>query len=186
MKKFLILLAAITAGFAAKAQTDAVKITFLSWLTGSTKVSYEKALPGRAQTAEICASLICAGYDKYDNNPLGFTTRYAHKFFFALHDEDHPLRGAYLRPEAIWSKYKHDSHETPGVRKLANMGTVIATAGIQWNWSHFLADAWFGGGPAFGTPSETLYHHGFALWNYLGTTNEHIAMSFSIRLGYCF
>ena len=28
--------------------------------------------------------------------------------------------------------------------------------------------------------------HGFALWNVLGTKNENIALSFSIRLGYCF
>lgn len=165
---------------------NAVKITFLSWATGSTKISYERALPSHHQSAELCASLICAGYDKYDNNPLGFTTRYAHKFFLAWNDE-RSLNGFYVRPELMWSRYTYDSHELPGTRKLANMGALLATAGVQWSWGHFLADAWFGGGPAIGTPnSETLYHHGFALWNYLGTRNENIAMSFSIRLGYCF
>ena len=61
--------------------TNALKITFLSWSTGSTKISYEKALPERKQSAEICSSLICAGYDKYQNDPFGFTLRYSHKFF---------------------------------------------------------------------------------------------------------
>lgn len=186
MKRIIAIFAAITLSFTASAQLNAVKITFLSWLTGSTKVSYERALPGIGQTMEFCTSLISAGYDKYDNDPLGFTARYAHKFFVACNDADHPMRGIYLRPELMWSKYSYDSHEIHGERRLANMQALLATAGIQWTWGHFLADAWFGGGPAIGKPSETLYHHGFALWNYLGATNENIAMSFSIRLGYCF
>jgi hypothetical protein len=54
-------------------QTDylnSVKLTFLSWLSGSTKLSYERAIPQLNQSGEICASLICAGYDKYNNNLL--------------------------------------------------------------------------------------------------------------------
>lgn len=188
MRRFITLLSAILfLGMnTVSAQNNAVKITFLSWITGSTKISYERALSGLAQTAEICTSMIGAGYDKFDNNPSGFTTRYAHKFFFALNDEDHPLRGAYIRPEAIWSRYHYDAAATPNDRTLANMGTVMATAGIQWTWEHFIADAWFGGGPAFGKPADTFYHHGFQLWDYLGTKNENIALSFSIRVGWCF
>ena len=85
-------------------QTDylnSIKITFLSWSTGSTKISYERALPNLNQSSEICGSLICAGYDKYDNNPLGFTVRYGHKFFFG--ERELSLKGFYLRPELIYS-----------------------------------------------------------------------------------
>ena len=79
---------------------NSVKITFLSWLSGSTKVSYERAFPDIRQSGEICGSLICAGYDKYRNNPLGFTVRYGHKFF--LPDNDGlSLKGFYLRPELM-------------------------------------------------------------------------------------
>ena len=48
---------------------NSVKITFLSWLSGSTKISYERAFPAVHQSGEICASLISAGYDKYKNSP---------------------------------------------------------------------------------------------------------------------
>ena len=59
---------------------NAIKITFLSWTSGSTKISYERAFPQCKQSGEICASVIGAGYDKYKNDPLGFTLRYGHKF----------------------------------------------------------------------------------------------------------
>ena len=60
---------------------NALKFTFLSWFSGSTKISYERAFPEIKQSGEICAGLISAGYDKYHNSPLGFTLRYGHKFF---------------------------------------------------------------------------------------------------------
>lgn len=168
------------------AQENAVKLTFLSWFSGSTKISYERAFPSCRQSGEICTSLIGAGYDKYDNNPSGFTARYGHKFFVGMYDDARPLCGVYVRPEFIWSRYTYDSSQAFGNRKLAQMCALIASAGMQWAFGHFIADAWFGGGPAVGTPSETLYHHGFELWHWAGTTNENVAMSFSIRLGYCF
>lgn len=161
---------------------NAVKITFLSWATGSTKLSYERALPHK-QSAELCASLISAGYDKYHNDPFGFTLRYGHKFFIGNQPRG-PLSGFYVRPEAIYSRYRYTSQS--GNRQLAAMGTLLATAGYQTSWGRFLVDGWFGGGPAVGTPAETGYHHGFQLWKWLGTHNDNIAMSFSIRIGYCF
>ena len=85
-------------------QTDylnSIKITFLSWFTGSTKVSYERAFPEIKQSGEICAGVISAGYDKYHNDPLGFTVRYGHKFFIGK--DKLSLKGFYLRPEAAYS-----------------------------------------------------------------------------------
>ena len=86
---------------------NSVKITFLSWLSGSTKISYERAFPSSHQSGEICASLISAGYDKYQNSPMGFTVRYGHKFF--LGEQDLSLKGFYLRPEFIYSYYHQHS-----------------------------------------------------------------------------
>lgn len=162
---------------------NSVKVTFLSWITGSTKLSYERVL-GHHQTGEICASLIGAGYDKFRNQPLGYTLRYGHKFFIAGNEKE-GLKGLYLRPEVIYSTYTYN-HSLTGERTLAHMGTLLATAGYQTHFGRFLIDAWAGAGPAFGTPAETGYHHGFALWNVFGTQSDNIALSFSIRLGVCF
>ena len=167
-------------------QTDylnSVKITFLSWLSGSTKISYERALPKVNQSGEICASLICAGRDKYHNDPLGFTVRYGHKFFLP-DNNDITLKGFYLRPEVMYSHYNYN--HTNGTRTLANMGAVLGTVGYQYVYRRFLADFWVGGGYALGNAAETYYHHGFELWHWLNRVNTNIAMSFSIRLGMCF
>ena len=162
---------------------NSVKITFLSWLSGSTKVSYERAFPNVRQSGEICSSLICAGYDKYDNDPLGFTVRYGHKFF--LPDKDNmSLKGFYIRPEVMYSHYFYN-HSTGG-RTLANMGALLGTVGYQYVYKRFLADFWVGGGYALGNPAETHYHHGFELWHWFDMVNTNLAMSFSIRLGICF
>ena len=163
---------------------NSVKITFLSWLSGSTKISYERAFPSVRQSGEICGSLICAGYDKYHNNPLGFTLRYGHKFFFKDND-GLSLKGFYLRPEFIYSHYNYD-HSVYQVRTLANMGAALATVGYQYVYKRFLADLWVGGGYAWGNEAETGYHHGFELWHWFGSYNPSIALSFSIRVGICF
>ena len=168
---------------ASEPYTNALKITFLSWSTGSTKISYEKALPERKQSAEICSSLICAGYDKYQNDPFGFTLRYSHKFFVGNYDVNRPLQGAYLRPEIIYSDYKY-THSQTGNRTPARMCALLGSAGYQHCFGHFVLDGWVGGGYAFGEASETGYHHGFQLWKWLGKRNDNIALSFSIRIGY--
>ena len=171
---------------------NSVKITFLSWISGSTKVSYERAFPKVSQSGEICASLICAGYDKYDNDPLGFTVRYGHKFFIPDND-GRSLMGFYLRPEVMYSHYTYTCANTglfgckmSGGREKAQMGALLATVGYQYVYKRFLADFWVGGGYALGTPADTGYHHGFELWHWFGKHNPNIAMSFSIRLGVCF
>lgn len=190
MKRLLIvalLIVALTAPAKAEdgARLNAVKITFLSWATGSTKISYERAFPEWRQSGEFCTSLISAGYDKYKNNPVGYTLRYGHKFFLGDYSAERPLDGFYVRPEFIFSHYNYDAAAT-GERTLAAMGTLLATAGYQRVFGRFIADAWFGGGYAWGTPSETGYHHGFQLLDHFGLKNDNIAFSFSIRIGYTF
>ncbi len=161
---------------------NAIKITFLSWASGSTKISYERAFPRVKQSGELCGSVIGAGYDKYHNRPLGFTLRYGHKFFLAGHKEQKPLMGFYLRPELMYSHYDYTHSETKQ-RTPARMGALLGTIGYQFCIKRFIADAWFGGGYAWGTPAETGYHHGFQLWKWFNRKNDNIAMSFSIRIG---
>ena len=168
-----------------KPYLNAVKLTFLSWASGSTKISYERAFPRLEQSGELCASFISMGHDKYDNKPLGFTLRYGHKFFVAGYDAQKPLQGFYVRPEAIYSHYDY-THSVTGLRTPARMGALLATVGYQLCVRRFIADAWVGGGYSFGTPAETGYYHGFQTWQWFGSSNDNIALSFSIRLGYLF
>lgn len=172
---------------------NAIKITFLSWTSGSTKVSYERALPQVHQSSEICASLISAGYDKYHNDPMGFTVRYGHKFFMGESRDEISLKGFYLRPEVIYSYYNYNCTNTglhnckaTAARETAAMGALLGSFGYQYIYRRFLADLWVGAGYAYGNPADTGYHHGFQLWDYFGTSHDHIALSFSIRVGLCF
>lgn len=158
---------------------NAVKITFLSWLSGSTKLSYERAFPQFKQAGEICASVICAGYDKYKNDPLGFTLRYGHKFFVAGYKEERPLMGFYLRPEVIYSHYNY-THSVSGTREPVRMGSILGSFGYQLCLKRFVADAWVGAGYCGGKMAETGYYHGFQTFDWLG---KNVALSFSIRLG---
>ncbi len=163
---------------------NSFKITFLSWISGSTKISYERAFANIRQSGELCTSLIGAGRDKYNNDPKGFTMRYGHKFFMN-ENQKKSLMGFYLRPEIIYSHYSYN-RQVDGMRAMAKSTAFIGTFGYQYVHKRFLADFWVGGGYAAGTPAETYYHHGFELWHFFNSVNTDIALSFSIRLGYCF
>lgn len=163
---------------------NSFKITFLSWISGSTKISYERAFANIRQSGELCTSLIGAGRDKYNNDPKGFTMRYGHKFFMN-ENQKKSLMGFYLRPEIIYSHYSYN-RQADGMRTMAKSTAFIGTFGYQYVHKRFLADFWVGGGYAAGTPAETYYHHGFELWHFFNSVNTDIALSFSIRLGYCF
>ena len=161
---------------------NAVKATFLSWFSGSSKVSYERAIFNN-QTMEMTVGYIGAGYDKYKNNPEGCTVRYAHKLM--LLDNTQPLNGFYLRPEAIYSRFRYNAKESSG-RELSEMGTLVFTAGYQYVINRFIIDAYFGGGYAFGNECDTHYQHGFSLWEYFGIYNKNVTMTFGVKLGVCF
>ena len=153
---------------------NSFKITFLSWISGSTKLSYERSFPNIRQSGECCASVIGAGNDKYQNNPKGYTMRYDHKFFLN-ENQKQSLMGFYLRPEVVYSHYSYNS-KLDGNRTLATNTAFLGTIGYQYVCKRFLADFWVGGGYAAGTPADTYYHHGFELWHFFNTENTKIAM----------
>ena len=162
---------------------NAVKITFLSWSSGSFKVAYERAVFNN-QTIETTVGYIGAGYDKYKNNPEGYTVRYAHKFMLFGNDVC-PLKGFYLRPEVIYLRFHYDARDI-SERKLSEMGGLIFTSGYQYVINRFVLDAYFGSGYAWGRECDTHYQHGFSLWDYFGTYNKNIAMTFGVKFGFCF
>ena len=124
---------------------------------------------------------------------MGFTVRYGHKFFMGESRDEISLKGFYLRPEVIYSYYNYNCTNTglhnckaTAARETAAMGALLGTFGYQYIYRRFLADLWVGAGYAYGNPADTGYHHGFQLWDYFGTSHDHIALSFSIRVGLCF
>jgi hypothetical protein len=161
----------------------AVKATFLSWFSGSGKISYERAV-FRRQTIEFTAGYIGIGHDKYKNNPAGYTVRYAHKFILSG-NKTQPLNGLYLRPEWVHSKFRYDLKENRG-RALSDMKSLLFTFGYQYAMHRFIIDGYFGGGYAWGKEADTHYQHGFSLWDYFGTYRKNIAMTFGIKLGISF
>lgn len=186
MKKFvltiailLLLLPSISAG---SSHLNSIKFTFLSWATGSTKISYERALPEYKQSAEICAGLISAGYDRFQNHPVGFTLRYGHKFFIGTYSAEKPFDGFFLRPELIYTQFRYTSKETEE-RVLSQMGSLIGTLGYQKTFGRFIVDSWAGAGIAVGTPSDTGYQHGFKVPDATPSPKAELSLSFSIRLG---
>jgi hypothetical protein len=189
MKKLVYIL--LVSGFAfanvdakdLSVRRQAVKTTILSWYTGSCKVSYEHAV-FRNQTMEMTAGYIGVGHDNFKNRPEGYTTRYAHKFILYGNDVQ-PLNGFYLRPELIYTYFHYDTkhvHE----RTLSKMGSAVFTVGYQYAMRRLVADFFFGGGYAFGYEADTNYQHGFALWDFLGSYNKHVDMTFGVKVGVSF
>jgi len=188
MKKFLfLLLSCFVCLYASPKETpirqNAVKTTFLSFFTGSCKISYERAVFSN-QTMEVTGGYIGFGGDKFKNNPNGYTVRYAHKFML-FGNKIQPLNGFYLRPEMIYSQFHYD-RKNVDERALSRMGSAMFTVGYQYAVHRFVADFFFGGGYSSGKAADTRYQHGFALWDYFGSYHKHIAMTFGIKLGVSF
>ena len=162
---------------------QALKTTFLSWYTGSCKLSYERAV-FNSQAMEVTAGYIGFGYDNFKNQPEGFTVRYAHKFIL-YGNQVQPLNGFYLRPEIIYS-YFHYGTKHDRERALSKMGCAVFTVGYQYVVNRFVTDFYFGGGYAFGAEADTHYQHGLALWDYLGKYNKNISMTFGVKIGLSF
>ena len=189
MKRFLILLLGIcfsVADVSAKetfTAHNAIKTTFLSWFSGSFKISYERAVL-RNQTMEATVGYIGFGGDKFDNHPKGYTVRYAHKFML-FGNQRQALNGFYLRPELIYSRFHYDTKESRE-RKLSNMGSALFSFGYQYVLQRLVIDTFLGSGYAFGNEADTNYQHGFALLDYFGAHHKNLAITFGVKLGVCF
>lgn len=162
---------------------NSIKTTFLSWFTGSCKLSYERAIFSN-QTMEFTAGYIGVGIDGHNNNPKGYTARYAHKLIL-FGNEVKPLNGFYLRPELIYTRFDYDQKNIPE-RQTSDMKSLMFTFGYQYVIRRVVLDAFFGSGYAWGNECDTNYQHGFMLWDYFNTYNKNIAMTFGVKLGICF
>jgi len=135
---------------------NAIKVTFLSFITGSAKVTYERAtLPH--QSFEISAGVIGWGYDKFHVQPKGGLLRLSYKFIF-FSKSSAPLNGFYVKPELAFSHFKYNvSNE----RTLSSWVTVMGCSGYQWSKKWLILDGFAGVGIGVGNPTQLQYHHGF-------------------------
>jgi hypothetical protein len=139
---------------------NAVKITFLSFITGSTKVTYERATFPR-QSFEITAGVIGWGYDKFKVKPKGGLLRLSYKFILYSKSPE-PLNGFYVKPELAYSHFKHDFiTEKENYRTLSSWVTLMGCTGYQWTRKWLVLDGFVGVGMGLGTKTQLQYHHGF-------------------------
>ena len=142
---------------------NAVKMAFLSPLTGTTSFSYERALkPGRS--IEFTISLIGLGF----NNPedaAGLGLKAGYKF---IRSPDHYLRGmryahilkgGYVKPEFSFARYNLRTKDEEVIK-----AALMVNLGKQWIFSDvFLLDLYFGVGYGMTTSriEDPEYPHDF-------------------------
>jgi hypothetical protein len=142
---------------------NAIKMAFLSPLTGVTAFSYERALkPGRS--IEFTLSLIGMGF----NNPedaAGLGLKAGYKF---IRSPDHYIRGmryahvlkgGYVKPELAFARYNLRSKDEEVIK-----AALIVNLGKQWVFSDvFLVDLYIGAGYGMTTSriEDPEYPHDF-------------------------
>lgn len=183
---------------------NAVKIDFLSPLTGNLTFGYEHSLkPGRSVEGTI--GIIGLGIDVENMNAGGLFVKAGYKF---IKDPDfylrgmryaHILKGSYVKPEIalglygrdIYNRYGyyddwgnwHSGHKAPRLRETVFSGTIQLVVGKQWVYDNiFLVDFNAGIGYGFVSRSGTgfdddyTYHFGYLI------TPTDLPMSFSMGL----
>ncbi|MCL1851014.1 MAG: hypothetical protein FWF70_06415 [Bacteroidetes bacterium] len=164
MKKnllFLLLLCIFSHAVAQEVlHRNVIKVTFLSFITGSTKITYERATFPH-QSVEITGGIIGWGYDKFSVNPKGGLVRLAYKFIL-YSKYPAPLNGFYIKPELAFSHYHYNLIDDVNCnRALSSWITVMACPGYQWVKKWFVFDGFAGIGLGMGTKVDLRYHHGF-------------------------
>ncbi len=187
-KTWWLIVALLLAAFCVQAQDskfhrvnphkNIFKVTYLSWVTGSTKLSYERYLFNN-QTIEVTGGVIGWGNDKYKVSPKGGIFRVAYKFILS-NKNGSALQGFYLRPEFAYTSFNYDSEEVVGTRINSSMGTVMGTVGYQWCSHVLVLDGFVGAGVGLGNPTESTYHHSFI------DVDQWLTLTFGLKIGFTF
>lgn len=142
-----------------------LKVTVLSLFSGSTKLTYERAIT-RTQSMEITGGVIGWGGDWLNHNhSKGGLCRLAYKFIFHFSEypysePEHLLNGFYLKPEVAFSSFSYDSKD--GMERLHNNRlAIMGCIGYQWVCHRFVFDIFGGLGAGIGDENEYNYYHGF-------------------------
>lgn len=176
----------------------ALKINFLSPLTGSTEFVYEQSIkPGKSW--ETALGIIGLGADPQDYNPSGVFGKFAYKFLrdpdFYMHSMHyaHILKGAYFSPEIALRYMSYDSYnydyyynstytETSSRKEKFDMA-ILLKLGKQWVFDDaFLLDIYGGVGYGIGGNDNDVLNYGFII------SSNDVPMAFTggIRVGWIF
>lgn len=175
----------------------ALKINFLSPLSGSTEFIYEQNIkPGKSW--EVALGFIGLGLDPQEINPRGVFGKYAYKFMrdpdFYMHRMQyaHILKGAYFAPEIAlrymsydsWNyNYYNNNYNETTERKSKFGFAFLLKLGKQWVFDNsFLLDIYGGIGYGFGGDNNDALNYGFLA----GTSDTPIAGTAGIRIGWTF
>ena len=155
-----------------------LKTTALSLMSGSVKLTWERAL-GDDRSLELTGGVIGWGGDWLNHNhSSGGLGRLAYKFLFHRHPG---LQGFYVKPELAYSSFYYDSKERD-VRLRTDRLAVMGCFGYQVVYRRFVFDVFSGLGYGFGSGNEYNYYHGYIG---LGPTS-HLALTSGFKLGVAF
>ena len=169
---------------------NAIKIDFLSPLTGNTTFSFEHSLsPGRSLEAGL--GIIGVGFNPNDRKAAGAFVRFGYKFikspdfYFSKMRYAHILKGAYVKPEISLgyyteeiSEYDHDTYSSS--KEQVFSGSIHLVLGKQWVFDNtFLLD--FFGGIGYGFDNgDGGYHYGYVT----ATSEFPISASAGLKVGF--
>jgi hypothetical protein len=139
----------------------AIKVNFLSPLTGSLELTYEQNIkPGRSW--ETSLGIIGAGIDVMDVSPFGFYGKFAYKFikspdyYIQTMHYSHILKGGYIAPEIALRYFTYDKHDyyyygdynNTSQERTDNFSfAIMLKLGKQWVFNGaFIVDLYFGVG----------------------------------------
>lgn len=174
---------------------NAIKVDFLSPLTGNTTLAYERSLkPG--QSFEASLGVIGLGNDPNNYNPRGTFMKFGMKFIkspdFYLKGMRyaHILKGTYVKPEIGFGYYAKDTEEWDGYyggdgyyndRKDFFSVIVQVVIGKQWVVNDvFLVDFYGGVGYGF-DDGDGHYHYGYSI-----TPDVPLSFSAGLKIGVLF
>ena len=181
--------------FYADQSKHAVKLNFLSPLSGSTEIVYEKNIkPGKSW--ETSLGIIGLGFDLNETKPRGLYGKFAYKFmrtpdfYMNRMRYAHILKGSYIAPEIAVRYFSYDDYEynylffrSDSKTRKEDFGfAVTLKLGKQWVFDDsFLVDWFFGIGYGISSANEAL-NHGFIA----GPSEAPFAFTSGLRVGWVF
>ncbi|MDD4000940.1 MAG: hypothetical protein PHX62_08645 [Bacilli bacterium] len=165
------------------AKNNNLKITLLSLISGSTKITYErKTFP--YQSIEITGGIIGAGFDLLNHNQSkGSLYRLAYKFIFHS-KKQFPLEGWYIKPELAFSSYRYNYINDLLIveRLMVNRLAIMSVGGYELIRKWFVFDIFAGMGFAVGNANHSNYHHGYIGLN----ADSDLAFTAGFKVGVAF
>ena len=152
---------------------NALKVDFISPLTGNTTFAYERSLkPGRSIEATL--GIIGLGININDLNQAGAFMKFGYKFlkspdyYFKRMRYGHLLKGSYVRPEIGFAYYSYNTQPDfyGGDRERKSVLTMALhlIIGKQWVFDDaFLVDFFVGIGYGFSDDGQPQYSYGYVV-----------------------